>query len=57
MTETKEDVEESYNHTYFDVYSRLRNSHVETQERYAKVVGMLVVSVIINIAFILEMII
>ncbi len=57
MTETKEDVEESYNHTYFDVYSRLRNSHVETQERYAKAVAMLGVSVIINIAFILEMII
>ena len=27
----------------------------DIQERYAKVVGMLVVSVIINIAFILEM--
>ena len=35
------------------LYGRLE----ETQERYAKVVGMLVVSVIINIAFILEMII
>ena len=57
MTETEEDVEEFYNHTYFDVYSRLHESLVETQERYAKVVGMLVVSVIINIAFVLEMII
>ena len=54
MTETKEDVEDFYNHTYFDVYSRLHESLVETQERYAKVVGMLVVSVIINIAFTLE---
>jgi len=29
----------------------------DIQERYAKVVGMLVVSIIINIAFVLEMII
>jgi hypothetical protein len=29
----------------------------ETEERYAKVIAMLVISVIINIAFVLEMII
>tara|TARA_B100001939_G_C16920523_1_gene609104 strand:- start:274 stop:426 length:153 start_codon:yes stop_codon:yes gene_type:complete len=40
-----------------EVNHQLYESLVKTQERYAKVVAMLVVSVIINIAFVLEIII
>ena len=40
-----------------EVNYQLYETLVETQERYAKVVAMLVVSVIINIAFVLEIII
>ena len=43
--------------TYYDVNYRLFQRLENTQEKYAKVVGMLVISVIINIAFVLEIII
>ena len=44
----------SYN---IEVNHLLYETLVESHERYAKVIAMLVISVIINIAFVLEMII